>query len=422
MEHPSPVTAAAYIRVSTEDQIEFSPGSQLKRIQEYAESRKIRLPREYIFVDEGISGRSADNRPAFLQMIRTARQKPRPFEQILVWKFSRFARNRQDSIFYKSMLRRECGVDVISVTEQLSHDPTSILIEALLEAMDEYYSINLAQEVRRGMNEKFSQGGVVSIPPFGYRMGEEGYETDPDTATALQRIFSDFLDGKSPAQIAAELNRQNITTRRGNPFSARTVRYILSNPFYSGYQRRHLTDSKKDASMTIVRGNHEPLVSEELFLDVQNRIRTMKDPRHPKIRTTPSGFMLRGLVRCSNCGATLTCSSRGASLQCCRYARGQCAVSHSISIKKLENAVLQQMARDIPSDLELVFSLPSRRKKSAKKDRGDSPVHTILFERLLVLLKGHTLTKAAKNEILRSFVSEIVFSRKDGTILIRYRS
>ena len=105
-----------------------------------------------VFLDQGISGRSADKRPSFMKMIGLAKQTPRPFDLILVWKFyCAFARSRQDSILYKSMLRKECGIDVVSITEQLSGDPTSILVEALLEAMDEYYSINLSQEVRRGM-------------------------------------------------------------------------------------------------------------------------------------------------------------------------------------------------------------------------------------------------------------------------------
>ena len=156
-------TAAAYIRVSTEDQMEFSPDSQLRSIQAYALNHHIELLPAHIYLDEGISGRNTSKRPAFLQMIADAKRKPHPFDLILLWKFSRFARNRQDSIFYKSMLRRECGIDVISITEPLSPDPTSILIEALLEAMDEYYSVNLAQEVRRGMNEKFRRGGIVSI-------------------------------------------------------------------------------------------------------------------------------------------------------------------------------------------------------------------------------------------------------------------
>lgn len=109
------MTGAAYIRVSTEDQLEFSPDSQLKKIREYAGQHQITIPDDQIYVDEGISGRSAQKRPAFQQMIASARRRPAPFQVILVWKYSRFARNRQDSILYKSMLRKECGVEVVSV-------------------------------------------------------------------------------------------------------------------------------------------------------------------------------------------------------------------------------------------------------------------------------------------------------------------
>ena len=69
--------AAAYIRVSTDDQIEYSPDSQRKAILDYAKRNDYIVPQEYIFVDEGISGRST-KRPAFQQMIGTAKQKSHP--------------------------------------------------------------------------------------------------------------------------------------------------------------------------------------------------------------------------------------------------------------------------------------------------------------------------------------------------------
>lgn len=267
-----PSIAAAYIRVSTEDQMEYSPDSQLKKIQEYAAVHQLLLLDDYIFVDEGISGRNAAKRPAFQQMIRLARQKPRPFDQILVWKFSRFARSRQDSIFYKSMLRKDCGIDVISITEHLSSDPTSILIEALLEAMDEYYSINLAQEVRRGMNEKFSRGGVVTPPPFGYRMGDNRYEPDPVTAPYIPLIYHSYLSGQTCPQIARHLNETGIRTVRGNLFESRSIKYILTNPTYLGMQRRHLSPLQKKKPMQLANAPHEPLISQKLFDSVQEKL------------------------------------------------------------------------------------------------------------------------------------------------------
>lgn len=389
MNQKSALIGAAYIRVSTEDQIEFSPDSQLNKIKEYARTHRIQIPETYIFLDEGISGRHADNRPAFMRMIQTARKKPKPFDVILVWKFSRFARNRQDSIFYKSMLRKECGIDVISITEQLSGDPTSILIEALLEAMDEYYSINLAQEVRRGMNEKFLRGGVVCPPPFGYRTGRERYEVNPQEAFYVREIFSDFLNGMTFRQIARKLNLAGVSTVRGNAFESRTVKYILGNPVYAGMQRRRLHASVSESSLSVVPALHEPLITKETFQKVQERLRLIQKT-HVNKTAAPASFMLQGLVRCSFCRSVLTWSRKGQSLQCCKYTRGQCPQSHSISVRKINAAVLEKLSEDL--------TLPGLFKWLQKQEAAEDE----------------------KNEMLRSFISEIVFSRKDHTICIQY--
>ena len=177
------------------------------------------------------------------------------------------------------MLRKECGIDVVSVTEQLSDDPTAILIEALLEAMDEYYSINLAQEVKRGMNEKFSRGGVVSVPPFGYRMGERYFEIEEESAKVVQWMFGEYLNGASLGEIARKLNERGICTVHNNCFEGRSVKYILSNPVYIGKLRRRKNPAeKKDrfyqgADVEIVDGEHEPIISEKMFYEVQKNLK-----------------------------------------------------------------------------------------------------------------------------------------------------
>ena len=135
--------AAAYIRVSTDDQLEFSLDAQIKALKEYAKRNDMIILKEHIYADEGISGKRADKRPAFMKMIATSKKKPRPFEVILVHKFDRFARSREDSVVYKSMLKRESGIRVISITEQMEDDKFSVILEAMLEAMAEYYSLNL---------------------------------------------------------------------------------------------------------------------------------------------------------------------------------------------------------------------------------------------------------------------------------------
>lgn len=360
------LVGAAYIRVSTEDQIEFSPDSQLKRILEYAQHNNIQIPREYVFIDEGISGRTASKRPAFLRMIQLARTE-HPFQQILVWKFSRFARNRQDSIFYKSMLRKDCGIDVISITEPLNQDPTSILIEALLEAMDEYYSVNLAEEVRRGMQERFSRGRAVSIPPFGYRMGREGFEAQPEQAVWIPVIFQDYANGKSVREIAARLNQEGVKTSRGNRFQSRNIIYILNNPVYLGKLRKRcqrpseamssnghplsVPPSFHDrnylfATMEFVDGNHVPLVDPVIWKQVQDRLYqeytgvAISKPVVSASSKSKACYYLQKMVYCSCCDHYLVQIRKGSAFQCSAYNHGSCSESHYIKREYLEALVL----------------------------------------------------------------------------------
>ena len=160
-------TAAAYIRVSTDNQTELSPDSQIKEIRKYAKQHGYIVPNEYIFRDDGISGRRAEKRPEFIRMIAIAKQKPAPFCAVLLWKFSRFARNQEESIFYKGMLSRN-NVEVKSISEPILDGPFGSLIERIIEWFDEFYSINLSGEVKRGMTERVERGGAVSITAFGY--------------------------------------------------------------------------------------------------------------------------------------------------------------------------------------------------------------------------------------------------------------
>ena len=473
------VTAAAYIRVSTDEQLEYSPGSQIKKIKEYAANNGIHISSSCIFIDEGISGRRAEKRPAFMKMIALAKTKPKPFDMILVWKFSRFARNREDSIVYKSMLRKQCGIDVISVSEHLGEDKTSILIEALLEAMDEYYSINLAEEVKRGMNEKFSRGGVVSQPPFGYKMDSGIFVPDTENAPAVKMIFEDFVSGAGIRSIAVKLNEMGIRSARGNPFENRTIEYILSNPAYIGKLRRNQAgrDSTdrfhRSEENVIVDGRHEPIITEELYKKANERLKEQKKKYVRRAQQKPADFMLRGLCRCSDCGSTLVQAVKGTSLQCHKYAKGQCSTSHSITIAKMNEAVIDKLKDDIAS-CDISFAapeMPSSQTESIKavllekenkklervKEAYEAGIDTIGEYRLkklriqnriakleaAALQSGQEETapgfkmKAAevmdkimsddisendKNAMLREMISHITFDRKNMTIRIAYFS
>jgi len=351
---------ACYIRVSTDDQTEFSPDAQLKAILAYAKAHNIVITREHIFIDEGISGRTAEKRPAFMKMVGTAKMNPKPFDIILVHKFDRFARSREDSVVYKSMLRKDVGVKVVSITESLIEDDKfSILIEALLEAMAEYYSINLSEEVKKGMTEKAERGGYQAYAPFGYKMVNKVLEIIPEEAEAIKMIFNDFAYNKIPMrQIAIKLNDMGFKTKRNNPFENRTIDYILNNPVYIGKARWTPTGKAnryRPNPDTIIRDSqHESIIDVETWNIVQEMNRTNnevyrfgehKNPK--KIRT-----WLKGLAKCGDCGRAMVSSGRQY-MQCNGYNKGQCKESNIINTLRLEKLVLEQLKQAYQGDIKI---------------------------------------------------------------------
>ena len=161
------IPAALYARVSSDRQdVDLSVAAQLRALRDYADKNGYLAVRE--FVDEAESGIIAD-RPQFRRMLDEAGRPEATFQEILVWKFSRFTRKRKHAVAFKSMLRKR-GIRVVSITEHADDSPTGKLMEAIIESVDEFYSENLAQEVVRGMREAAMRGfWVITYPPYGYR-------------------------------------------------------------------------------------------------------------------------------------------------------------------------------------------------------------------------------------------------------------
>ncbi|MEW9125021.1 MAG: recombinase family protein [Thermotaleaceae bacterium] len=348
-------TAALYIRVSTDEQIEYSPEAQRKALIDYAKKNRILVPSEYIFIDEGISGRKAEKRPAFMEMIRLAKKKPKPFDIILVHKFDRFSRSREDSVVYKSLLRKDCGIKVASITEQLEDDKFSIILESMLEAMAEYYSLNLADEVKKGMTEKAKRGELQTGAAYGYVVKEQGKLTIVEhEAKIVQYIFDQYLNqDESFYRIAKKVNEMGALTKKNKPFDNRGIEYILRNPVYAGKLRWTPTGRfKRDfdsEDILIADGNHEPIVPLNVFETVQEKIRIGKKMYKSKRRPIDEcKHWLSGLVRCSSCSATLVyTATKTPSFQCRGYTGGRCKVSHSITVKRMERAILSELSKFI---------------------------------------------------------------------------
>ena len=347
---PMPRYAAAYIRVSTDDQVELSPDSQLEEIRKYAQREGLLLLENCVYVDAGISGKKADRRPEFMRMIAQAKADDCPFSVILVWKFSRFARNQEESIFYKSILRSKCGVEVVSISEPLVAGPFGSLIERIIEWMDEFYSIRLSQEVKRSMTVNARRGKLQATPSFGYRAEGGKLIPLPEEAAHVRWIFDSFVAGAGLVNIAKELNDQGVRTHRGNLFENRTVEYIIRNPVYIGKLRWNPTGrTRRDFSnenIIVADGEHEPLISMETWDAAQARMDRLKAQFGYKARPTYElKHWLSGLVRCSACGSTLI-FTKPHYFKCNNYVRGSCTKTQHVRADLLEQSILEKLEAD----------------------------------------------------------------------------
>jgi len=313
-----PMKVALYARVSSERQAEKDlaiPG-QLKALKRYALERGWEILAEY--VDEAESARTA-NRPKFKEMVAAARRKSKPFEAILVWKLSRFARNREDSIIYKSLLRKH-GVQVISINEPVDDSAAGKLLEGMIEVIDEFYSTNLAEDTIRGMKENVTRGFYNGgLTPFGYKkvkvkvgaVEKSKLALEESEQPIVQRIFRMAVEGKGGKEIAKALNADGLRTRAGKHFSTTAINNILRNEVYTGTlvwrsknSKFNNAGAKTPSEVIRIPDSHPALISREDFDRVQQLL-TERRPsaRHP--RTVSSQYLLSGLLHCGKCGSAM---------------------------------------------------------------------------------------------------------------------
>jgi len=171
-------------------------------------------------------------------------------DAILVWSFSRFSRNNVDAALYKQRLRRK-GIDVISVTEPVSHGCEGELAEGILDLFNAYLPKVLARDCMRGVREAARRGFYpLSTRPYGYDRvkTKDGRATryklvpKPDEAAVVRRIFHLYVvERKGAKDIANLLNAEGLRTSTGKPWTVNRVLAILSNPIYIGTLEIHFT-------------------------------------------------------------------------------------------------------------------------------------------------------------------------------------
>jgi DNA invertase Pin-like site-specific DNA recombinase len=294
--HPSGGYAVIYARVSSKDQEKegYSIPAQLELLRSYTSANRLAVVQEFVDV-ETAKGAGRTNFGKMIAFLRTHSDCRR----ILVEKTDRLYRNLRDYVTID-----ELGVEVHLVKENAvlsqgsrSHEKFMHGIKVL---MAKNYVDNLSEETRKGMLEKARQGIWPSFAPLGYKnvIGPDGKRTiapDRTTAPIIAKIYERYAAGKcSLEDVAGAARAGGLAYRKsGAPVPKSTVHKILRNRIYSG---------DFDFDGTTYTGNYEPIVSRELWQQVQDVL----DGRFArKTRRVKHDFAFAGLLTCGLCGCAL---------------------------------------------------------------------------------------------------------------------
>lgn len=277
--------AVIYARYSSDKQTEQSIEGQLRVCEEFAKRNDYIILNKYI--DRAMTGTN-DHRPAFQQMIKDSIMQA--FDFVIVYKLDRFARNRYDSALNKQKLKKN-GVRVLSAMEQITDSPEGIILESVIEGMNEYYSKELSQKVKRGQYETIQKKNFVGgFIPIGYQVKDKKLIPNKEEIPIVNYIFHNYISGMSIKDIISNLHSQGYTNSRGKKFINDNIIKILKNPVYVGTLRHgeHYIDDYYPA-----------IIDKETFEFAQKRIEMNKHrPATFKSKTT---YLLSGKLYCGLC-------------------------------------------------------------------------------------------------------------------------
>lgn len=275
-----------YARYSCDRQSERSIEGQLEDCTHFAADHGIRITREYI--DRAKTGRN-DDREGFQAMLSDAQAGL--FDCLIAWKVDRLGRNRQELAINKMILQK-AGVKILYAKEHIPETPEGVILESVMEGLAEYYSLDLAQKVRRGMRANAEQckynGAVV---PYGYTIGaDKEYLIDPVEGPIAKRIFQMYDAGSAFVDIARTLNHDGLRRRNGKTWESRGMRGILESDRYIGVYQ--FGDTRIEDGIPAI-------IDHDTWARVQRRLQLSKRKKHRN--QTNLKYMLSGRVFCADC-------------------------------------------------------------------------------------------------------------------------
>jgi site-specific DNA recombinase len=373
---------AVYARYSSEKQNPLTVDQQIRKCREYADRAGLCVIEQYIFADRAVTG-ATDERAGLQRLLTCAKEKPRPFDCILIDDTSRLSRRQADSLRIHDELQF-LGVRVIFVAQGIdTNSEQAGLLVGVHGIVDELYLKDLAKRTFRGVEQLALQGLHTGGRVFGYRhipiesatecdsygrpvIKGVRLEVDPNQAPTIRRIFQRYAAGDSMKRIAIDLNRDGILSPRprqgrSQSWAQSSVRHILLNERYRGvviwgktkkvrspetgkriYRHRPLSEWRR------VETPEQRIVSDELWSRTHERLKLVQDlygirEGKRRGRAIASPYLFTGLLECSECGGSITIvSGRCRKRQDSRYGcsmhaqRGDSVCKNSLLVRRLD--------------------------------------------------------------------------------------
>lgn len=288
-------TGVIYARYSSHAQKDASIEQQVAECMQHA--KEIGLTIVDTYADRAVSGKT-DRRPAFQKMMKDA--EAGKFQYVVAWKSNRIGRNMLQAMVNESKLD-EMGVRVLYAEEDFDDTAAGRFALRSMMNVNQFYSENMAEDIRRGLQDNASKCKSNGSLPFGLYKDETGrVAVNEAEAEIIREIYTRVAALEPFTDILSDLNARGMKTKRGARWNKGSFCTLLHNERYRGI---YIYGDIR------VEGGIPRIVSDELFYKVQEVCKMKKNPQNGRHRTGAEDYLLTGKLRCGHCGSYMSGTS-----------------------------------------------------------------------------------------------------------------
>jgi site-specific DNA recombinase len=345
-----PIRYCLYARKSSEaeERQALSIDSQVNEMLVLAQRENLNIVDMY---KESHSAKDCGQRPVYNKLLLGIREGR--FDGILVWHPDRLARNAGDLGAVVDLLDQKKLIEIRTHSQRFTNNPNEKFLLMILGSQAKLENDNKSINVKRGLKTKCELGYWPSVAPTGYLNSKNKDEKgvvyiDPDRASTIKDVFVKVgHQGWSGRKVYRWLLEIKFRTRTGKPLTLSNIYMILNNHFYHG------TFEYPKLSGRWFQGKHVPLISKDLFDDVQKQLHIQE-----KVNIKNKEFAFTRMVTCGACGSGVTAQEKYKTLKdgsVSKYIYYGCTRSRDINCKEgyIEEKVLVSQLAEIIDQIDL---------------------------------------------------------------------